>query len=112
VLELLKVQARGDVDGVLKLLPDCKAEPACVETVRARAPKVTRPGEVKILNYQPSVQLALTDETGVGRVAWKAGNALPIVQCVRVERSGAVAGGHVHLLSISSPIGRESSCAT
>jgi len=99
VLELLQVQARGSANGVLAKLPQCATEPACVTTVRARAAKLARPGPVEILNFQPSVRLAL-----------RAGKALPLVQCVRVERSSALAGGGVRLIAISGPIGLESAC--
>jgi hypothetical protein len=57
------------------------------------------------------VQLPLTDAVGTGRVAWRAGeNGFPVVQCVRVRRDGPLSGANVELLSISAPIGRESSC--
>ena len=48
--------------------------------------------------------------TGTGRVAWRAGSALPVVQCVRVRRDGPLTGGDVELLSLSAPIGGEASC--
>jgi hypothetical protein len=56
-------------------------------------PAAAPSGEVEVLNYQPSVGLSLTRQTGVGRVAWKAGDALPVVQCVRVRREGPLTGG-------------------
>jgi hypothetical protein len=53
----------------------------------------------------------LTDAVATGRVAWRAGtNGLPVVQCVRVRRDGPLSGATVELLSISAPIGRQSSC--
>jgi hypothetical protein len=110
VLDVLRAQARGDADAVLAALPACRAEPACVQVTRDRVAKLRRPGKVEILNYRPSVQVALTRQTGTGRVAWRAGTALPVVQCVRVRRDGPLTGGDVELLSISAPIGREASC--
>jgi hypothetical protein len=110
VLDLLRAQARGDASAVLADLPACRAEPACVQVTRARVAKLRRAGAVQILNYQPSVQVAMTRQTGTGRVAWRAGTSLPIVQCVRVRRDGPLTGGGVELLAISAPIGRESSC--
>ena len=56
------------------------------------------------------MQVALTSRTGVGRVAWRAGESLPVVQCVRVRRDGPLTGADVELLSISAPIGSEESC--
>jgi len=110
VLELLQAQARGDADAVLADLPACRAEPACAQVTRERTAQLRRPGDVEILNYQPSVQVALTRQTGTGRVAWRAGTSTPVVQCVRVRRDGPLSGGDVELLAISAPIGGEASC--
>ena len=79
-------------------------------SVSIRAAK-KRFGEVEILQYRPSIQLPLTNSISTGRVAWRAGrDGLPVVQCVRVRRDGPLSGAGVELLSISAPIGRESSC--
>ena len=110
VLALLEDQAAGDAAAVLAAVPACAREPACAMTVRERSAALRRPGEVAILNYRPSVGLTLTRRSGVGRVAWKAGPALPVVQCVRVRREGPLTGGGVELLSISDPIDREAAC--
>jgi hypothetical protein len=110
VLDVLRAQAAGDADAVLADLPACRAEPACAQVTRERVAKLRSPGKVEILNYKPSIQVALTRQTGTGRVAWRAGTELPVVQCVRVRRDGPLTGGDVELLAISAPIGRESSC--
>jgi hypothetical protein len=110
VLELIRAQARGDAGAVLARLPACRREPACAATMRSRVAELRQPGEVQILNYRPSVTLALTRRDGTGRVAWRAGRALPVVQCVRVTRDGPLTGGGVELLSLSAPIGGEESC--
>jgi hypothetical protein len=111
VLSVVEAQARGDAAAVLDRLPACRAEPACVEVTRDRVAELRRPGRVQILNYQPSVRVALQETIGTGRVAWRSGTALPVVQCVRALREGPLDGGRVELLSISAPIGRESPCA-
>jgi hypothetical protein len=110
VLELLEAQARGDADAVLGDLPACRAEPACAQVTRERVARLRRPGRVEILTYTPSVRIALTRRTGTGRVAWRAGAGMPVVQCVRVRREGPLTGGGVELLAISAPIGGEESC--
>jgi hypothetical protein len=110
VLDVLEAQAAGDAAAVLAQLPGCRAEPACVQVTRARVAKLRRPGKVEILNYSPSVRLSLTRRTGTGRVAWRAGEGLPVVQCVRVRRDGPLTGGGVELLALSDPIGLESPC--
>jgi hypothetical protein len=110
VLALVQAQAAGDAGGVLAELPGCRAEPACVEVTRARVAELERPGQVEILTYTPSVRVALTERTGLGRVAWRAGTSAPVVQCVRVRRDGPLTGADVELLAISQPIGREAPC--
>jgi hypothetical protein len=65
---------------------------------------------VEILTYEPSVQVALAQTIGTGRVAWRAGASLPVVQCVRALREGPLDGGRVELLAISAPIGRQAAC--
>jgi hypothetical protein len=110
VLEVLEAQARGDADEVLDRLPACAAEPACARVTEQRVAELQRPGEVEILNYEPSTRLSLTRRTGLGRVAWRAGDGLPVVQCVRVRREGPLTGGGVTLLALSKPIDLEGSC--
>ena len=110
VLDVLEAQASGDAAAVLDQLPACRAEPACVRVTRARVERLERPGDVQILNYRPSARLSLTRRTGIGRVAWRAGDSLPVVQCVRVRREGPLTGGGVQVLALSDPIGLESGC--
>ena len=110
VLDVVRAQAAGDAAGVLAELPGCRANPACAEVTRTRVAELERDGRVEILTYTPSVQVALTRRTGVGRVAWRAGDSQPVVQCVRVRRDGPLTGADVELLSISAPIGNEDSC--
>jgi len=110
VLDVLEAQARGDADAVLSMLPACAAEPACKRVTEQRVAELERPGEVEILNYVPSTKLSLTRKTGSGRVAWRAGESLPVVQCVRVRREGPLTGGGVTLLAISKPIDPEGAC--
>jgi hypothetical protein len=110
VLDVLEAQASGDAGAVLERLPACRAEPACAQLTRARVQELERPGEVQILTYRPSTRLSLTRRTGTGRVAWRAGDGLPVVQCVRVRRDGPLTGGGVQLLALSDPIGLEAGC--
>ena len=110
VLDLVRAQARGDADAVLADLPACRREPACAGTTRDRVAELRRPGEVQILTFTPSARLALTRKVGTARVAWRAGESLPVVQCVRVRRDGPLTGGAVELLSISAPIAPDGGC--
>ncbi|MDQ5834245.1 MAG: hypothetical protein M3550_14500, partial [Actinomycetota bacterium] len=65
---------------------------------------------VEILNYRPSVRVTMTRRAGTGRVAWRAGRSLPVVQCVNALREGPLTGGGVELLAISKPIALDASC--
>jgi len=109
VVELLRAQARGDAQGMLKRLhcPDA----ACIRQARDNAGKLRAPGEVKIAFYEPATAHALTSRTKTARVVWITPHRLTTVQCVLVRRDGnALAGASITLLRISAPIGREASC--
>jgi hypothetical protein len=110
VQAMVEAEARGDAGRVLALEPACAAQPACAATARAFVARLKRPGDVEILQYQPSVNVTLVDTIGTGRVAWRAGKGLPVVQCVRVERKGPLSSDGVRILSISAPIPSESAC--
>ena len=110
VLELAQAQARGDANAVLAQTPACKAQPACVATTTAFVTKLKTPGAVEILQYRPSVNLPLTTDTATGRVAWRAGTSIPVVQCVRVRRQGPLSGAGVEVLAISAPIKSDAGC--
>ncbi len=110
MLELARAEARGDVDQVLARTPACAKLPACAAATRAFAGRLKRPGDVQILRYDVSVQLPMTRQIGTGRVAWRAGTGLPVVQCVRVQRDGPLTGAKVVLLSVSAPIKPDSTC--
>lgn len=110
VLDVLRAQARGDAPAVLKQLPACSREPACVRVTRARVARLRRAGKVQILSYRPTVRVTMTRRSGTGRVAWRAGGALPVVQCVKAIRDGPLTGGGVELLALSDPIRGDASC--
>ena len=109
-LDVARAEARGDVAAVLRLTPKCAKDAACNAATRAFAGTLQRPGEVEVLQYQPSVQMALSDEVGTGRLAWRAGTGLPVVQCIRVQRSNPLSGGGVELLAVSKPIKNDAAC--
>jgi hypothetical protein len=113
VLDVLRAQAAGDSAGMLEQMPACRRDPTCTRLTEERADRLARPGRVQILTYTPSVQVALTNRSGTGRVAWRTSERpLPVVQCVVVRREGPLTGGDVELVSVSNPIGREASCGT
>ena len=110
VTGLVRAEATGDAHAVLARLPACAHDAACASATAGRIGRLRRTGVVQILQYLPSTELALTNQVGTGRVAWRAGQGLPVVQCVRVQRKGPLTGGGVELLSISPPINNQASC--
>jgi hypothetical protein len=111
VVDLVRAEARGDAAAVLAQLPRCRADATCAQLSRARTARLRRPGTVQILNFVPSVQVAMTDRAGTARVAWRTDRRqFPVVQCVRVERKGPLTGGGVSLVSVSDPIALDGSC--
>jgi hypothetical protein len=109
-LDVARAEARGDAQAVLRMTPACNKDAACRAATLTFAGRLKRPGEVQVLRYDPAVQLALTDEIGTGRLAWRAGTGLPVVQCIRVQRANPLGGGAVTLLSVSRPIRRTAPC--
>jgi hypothetical protein len=111
VLDILEAQARGDADAVLREMPRCERDPTCARVTRERVQRLRRPGEVEILNFEPSTRAAFTDQSGLARVVWRTpAKTFPVVQCVQVRRAGPLSGGEVEIDSISNPIGLEASC--
>jgi hypothetical protein len=111
LVALLQAEARGDAPGMLAQLHDCRANPACVATVRKDAATLQRSGSIKILTLTSPTAGSLTSKTGTTRVAWTVIGTLPVVQCVRMRRTGnAVTGLSVALLTIGPRIESEADC--
>ena len=112
VLGVLEAQARGDTEAVLSRLDACRAQPVCVRVTRDRVRRLKRPGQVQIVRYDPSVQVALTRQAGTARVVWRTNEErFPVVQCVKVRREGPLSGGRTDLLALTDPIGLQGSCS-
>ena len=111
VLKVLEAQARGDADAVLERLDACRRQAVCARLTRARVQRLRRPGEVQIVRYDPSIQVALTRQAGTARVVWRTtSERMPVVQCVKVRREGPLSGGRTDLLALTDPIGLQGSC--
>jgi hypothetical protein len=111
LVALLKAEARGDAPGMLTQLSGCRASPSCVALVRADAAKLRRRGTVKILTLTSPTANSLTAATGTTRVAWTVIGTLPVVQCVRVRRTGnALTGITLELLGVGPKIDSEADC--
>ncbi len=111
MLELARAEARADERGVLRRVSGCRAGSTC----RARLPRilarVSHPGEVKILRLDGPSAVAIDGRSGTARLAWKAGAALPTVQCFRLRTEGnPLQGYRVRVDSIDDPIKFDASC--
>ena len=94
----------GDITG-------CSHSAACRRRVALDATKLARAGKVTILELNQSAGFSLTSTIGTARVAWRAGDGLPVVQCVRVRHAGnALSGLRVELLEVSLKIKTDAAC--
>jgi hypothetical protein len=110
-LALIEAQAKGNASRMLADLTGCSDQPSCVATVRADASRLRRAGAVKILSLTSSTAYSFTGSTGTTRLAWTVIGKLPVVQCIRVRRTGSFFSGiSIALLSLSAPIPNEGDC--
>jgi hypothetical protein len=108
---LVKAEARGDTSAIVAGISGCRSRPACRQRADENAVALRRPGVVSIIQLQPSTSFSIAGTTGTARVAWNVGGSLPIVQCVRVRRTGnAISGLHVELLEVSRRIKSDTAC--
>lgn len=108
---LVTDEARGDTGAVIGDITGCRTTPACRQRAGENARSLAHPGAVSIIQIQPSTSFSIAGKRGFARVAWSVGGSLPIVQCVRVWRTGNVISGlHVQLHEVSRRIGSESAC--
>lgn len=111
ITSLLDAEARGDSAAMIAQIYRCAARPTCRRRAMADAAYLRRPGEVLILELNPSAGFSFGATVGTARVAWQAGSALPIVQCVRVRRAGSILSGYrVQLLRLSVRIKTDAAC--
>ena len=109
ILSVLSAEARGDPAAMLAQLHGCVGR--CRATVIADARTLARPGHVLILADQSATAYAFTSTAGYTRIAWEAGSRLPVVQCVKVSRTGnALSGLTVRLLAVSAQIPGTADC--
>jgi hypothetical protein len=112
-LALIQAEANGDVQGMLNQLSGCRANAACVASVKANAAnrRTRRAGAVKILQLTSPTAYSLFGSTGKTRLAWTVIGLLPVVQCIEVNRSGNFFTGlSVKLTALSAPIENEADC--
>ena len=110
IVSLVQAEARGDRAGMIRQLYACSGA-ACRARVAEDATKLERPGRVGIALINPSAGFALTGSLGTARVAWYAADPRPVVQCVRVRRTGnALTGFRIRLLELSRRITTDGAC--
>lgn len=111
ITDLIKAEAAGNQTAMLTSIAGCAQSDFCRTRVANDAAELKRSGTVSILQLQPSTSFSVSGTVGTARVAWRAGSSLPIVQCVRVRRSGDVISGlRVQLLELSARIKTNGVC--
>ena len=111
VTALLIDEAHGNAAGVIARIDGCGSSAACRAKVTATVAKLHRSGDVVVVNYTPSSGFSLSSTNGVGRVAYTIGNSMPIVQCLRIHRSGnPITGVTIHLRVLSRRIAGGADC--
>jgi hypothetical protein len=113
ITALVQAEARGDAAAMIAAIDGCRSSPACRQRAAGNAAALKRPGAISILELNPSTDFSLGGTVGTARVAWRAGQSLPVVQCVRVRRTGnAISGLRVQLLELSARIASDANCPT
>ncbi len=111
ITRLVANEALGRPAAMRALIKGCDQSSFCRSRVAADASALRRAGRVSILELDSSAGFSLTSTVGTARVAWRAGNSLPVVQCVRVRRAGNVVSGlSIQLLEISARIKSGANC--
>jgi len=111
ITSLLQAEARGDSAAIVARIRDCSPSAACRARAQTDAAALRSAGPVSVIKLDPSAGFSLGSTLGTARVAWRVGNGLPIVQCVRVRRAGNVLSGQrVELLEISRRIPSDKAC--
>lgn len=112
VVDVLRAQAAGDAPAIVAAVSGCAESAACRATAALRARTLRRPGTVRVLAYQSSTSHALGSASGYTRVAWNTTDRdLPVVQCLRVRRSGvAFLGGTVAVTAVGPRIPGVGTC--
>ena len=111
ITSLVQAESRGDAGGIVAKIRDCGQTPSCRARAAANVQALQHPGFVTIIKLDQSAGFSLGATVGTARVAWRIGNGLPIVQCVRVRRAGDVLSGYrIELLEISRRIPSDHPC--
>ena len=111
VIDIVKAQSHGDRAQVIRSIRGCGSDAACRDRMIANVTRLHSPEKVRVLRLDGPSQLSFRPRTRPVRIAWRAGDALPVVQCVKLRRDGdLVQGFHVEVLALSDPIRRDAGC--
>ena len=111
VTDLVTAEAHGDTAGAAAKLEHCTSSAACRAHIAANVTAIRRSGAVQVLQLQSSTGFSIGSTLGNARIAFRVGNALPVVQCVRVRRAGNVVSGlRIELLAVSGPLTGDATC--
>jgi hypothetical protein len=112
IIAVLQDQAQGNTNALISRIQGCDTNAACRQRAAYNVSQLRKPGQVSVLTLQTAAGgIPVGNKEGVARVAWRIGSGLPIVQCVRVRRTGnPITGLHVNLLAVSKRIPSESNC--
>jgi hypothetical protein len=112
VTDLIRAEARGDVNGMVARITGCAASAPCRARVTSDAAALKRPGVVSVLEINTGLSTGLGGASGTARIAWEIINTTrPVVQCVHVRRTGNVfTGFRIELLKISTRIKSNADC--
>lgn len=112
ITALVTDEARGNANAVIDDVAACRTSSACRTRASYNATALKRAGAVSIIQIQPSTGFSIAGTLGTARVAWDVpGRPQPVVQCVRVRRTGNVISGlKVELLEVSRRIQSDTAC--
>ena len=111
VTGLVQAEAGGDLGGAVERVQHCAAEAGCRARMAANVATLRRSGSVSVLQLEPSTSFSIGSTLGTARVAFRIGDSLPVVQCVRVRRAGSVLSGlRIELLTVSAPKKGNATC--
>lgn len=111
ITALVTDEAHGATGAIVNDIAGCRTASPCRQRAAALATALVHPGAVAIIQLQASTNFSVAGTEGTARVAWNVGGSLPIVQCVRVRRTGnAISGLRVELLEVSRRIKSDSAC--
>jgi hypothetical protein len=111
ITALLNAEAQGHAGDVAARLESCPD--ACLRRLEPMVARLHGPGDVRLVRLDSGTSYSLGRSEGWSRVVWVRGvDGRPVVQCVRVRRTGGpLTERSVTLLRLTAPLAdNEDSC--